>query len=75
MDYLLALDEELKATYLYYQDLLYAFKTADYASFETLLNTLPQHVSNEIKTSVKTLKKTQEPHCQYVPVSLFKRTT
>ena len=28
VDYLLTLDEELKATYHYYQDLLYAFKTA-----------------------------------------------
>lgn len=57
VDYLLTLDEELKATYLYYQDLLYAFKTADYASFEKLLNTLPQQISNAMKTSVKTLKK------------------
>lgn len=57
VDYLLTLDEELKATYLYYQDLLYAFKTADYASFENLLNTLPQQTSNEMKTSIKTLKK------------------
>ncbi|MEG2872765.1 MAG: transposase [Carnobacterium sp.] len=57
VDYLLALDEELKATYLYYQDLFYAFKTADYASFENVLNTVPPKISNEMKKSVNTLKK------------------
>lgn len=56
VDYILTLDKELKTTYLYYQDLLYAFKTADYMFSEKGLNTLPQHVSNEMKTSVKTLK-------------------
>ncbi len=41
----------------YYQDLLYAFKTADYVSFKALLTTVPPKISNEMKKSVKTLKK------------------
>ncbi|MGX7417419.1 transposase [Carnobacterium gallinarum] len=51
------LDDELNETYLYYQDLFYAFKQKDFITFETLLLNVPYQVSSEMKTSIKTLKK------------------
>lgn len=49
VDSLLILDSELRATYMYYRDLLDAYLTA-----------IPPMLSEEIKTSIRTLKKHKE---------------
>ncbi|WP_169741068.1 hypothetical protein [Carnobacterium gallinarum] len=53
IDYLLTLDAELNATYLYYQEFVYTFKQKISPDFQTLLVDVPYQVSSEMKTSVK----------------------
>lgn len=60
VDYLLTLDDELKATYLYYQHLLSAYRTSDYDEFKQLLYQYPGTLSFEMKRSIRTLKKHRE---------------
>ena len=55
VNFLINLDDELKQTYLVYQDLLYSLK---YKNYDLLSNTLHNHSNNislYLKTSIKTL--------------------
>ena len=55
VNFLINLDDELKQTYLVYQDLLYSLKNKNYS---LLTNTLQNHninISAYMKTSIKTL--------------------
>ena len=55
VDFLVNLDNELKETYILYQDLLYAFKKNDYDLLKKTLNKQNTNVSSYMKTSIKTL--------------------
>ena len=55
VDYLINLDEELKQTYLIYQDLLHSFKTNNYDFLRDTLNNYNHNISLYMKTSIKTL--------------------
>ena len=55
VDYLINLDEELKQTYLIYQDLLHSFKTNNYDLLRDTLNNYNHNISSYMKTSIKTL--------------------
>lgn len=56
VNYLINTDEELKQTYLLYQDILYCFKKKNFNKLkESLLNINPK-ISNYMKTSIKTLR-------------------
>lgn len=55
--YLLALDEEYKRTYDFYQDLLYAYDQKDFILFQKTLVKAPKELSAYMRTSVRTLKK------------------
>ena len=58
VDYLLTLDETLKATYDLYQNLLYYSKKNDYKGFKDLiLKTSPKELSPFMQTALKTLRK------------------
>ncbi len=55
VNFLINLDDELKQTYLVYQDLLYSLK---YKNYDLLNNTVHNHsniISSYMKTSIKTL--------------------
>ena len=53
--YLINIDEELKQTYLIYQEILYSFKKKDFNKLKLTLNEINPKVSNYMKTSIKTL--------------------
>lgn len=55
VDYLINLDEELKQTYLIYQDLLYSLKNKKYDLLNKALHNYNSNISSYMKTSVKTL--------------------
>lgn len=57
MDYLLSLNKGLTETYKLYQNLLYCCKTNDFETFSDLLLLSNDLISNQMVTSVKTLKK------------------
>lgn len=55
VDYLINTNEELKLTYLIYQDILYSFKKKDFNRLKQTLNNINPKISNYMKTSIKTL--------------------
>ena len=55
VDFLVNLDDELKQTYLIYQDLLYSLKNKNYDLLKITLNNYNYNVSSYMKTSIKTL--------------------
>ena len=55
VDYLINLNNELKETYLIYQDLLYALKNKNYNLLKATLNNHKLNISSYMKTSIKTL--------------------
>ena len=55
VDYLINTNEELKQTYLLYQDILYHFKKKDFNKLKQILNNPNPKISNYMKTSIKTL--------------------
>ena len=56
VNFLINLDDELKQTYLIYQDLLYSFKNKNYSLLCKTLNNSNINISSYMKTSIKTLK-------------------
>lgn len=55
VDFLVNLDEELKDTYLLYQDILYSFKNKNFNLLNTALNNSYNHISSYMRTSIKTI--------------------
>ena len=55
VNYLINTDEELKQTYILYQDILYCFKKKDFDRLKQVLNNTNPKISNYMKTSIKTL--------------------
>ena len=55
VDFLINLDDELKQTYLVYQDLLYSLKNKNYSLLYKTLNYHNANISSYMKTSIKTL--------------------
>ena len=55
VNYLINTNDELKHTYLIYQDILYSFKKKDFNKLKKLLNNINPKISNYMKTSIKTL--------------------
>ena len=55
VNFLINLDDELKQTYLIYQDLLYSFKNKNYSLLNKTLNNYNPNISSYMKTSIKTL--------------------
>ena len=55
VDYLIIIDEELKRTYLIYQDILCSPKTRNYKLLKSVLINPNNHISSYMKTAVKTL--------------------
>ena len=55
VNYLINLNEELKQTYLIYQEILYSFKKKDFNHLRKTLNSINPSVSSYMKTSIKTL--------------------
>lgn len=55
VNYLINTDEELKQTYLLYQNILYCFKNKDFIKLKRVLNDVSPKMSNYMKTSIKTL--------------------
>ena len=55
LNYLINTNEELKQTYLIYQEILYSIKKKDFNKLKQTLNVINQKVSNYMKTSIKTL--------------------
>jgi transposase len=55
VDFLINLDDELKQTYIVYQDLLYSLKKKNYDLLKNTLNTFNHNISSYMKTSIKTL--------------------
>lgn len=55
VNYLINIDEELKQTYLIYQDILFSFKTNNFNYLKNTLTNANPHISNYMKTSIKTL--------------------
>lgn len=55
VNYLINIDEELKQTYLIYQDILYSFKKKDFNKLKDTLININSKISNYMKTSIKTL--------------------
>ena len=53
--FLINLDDELKSTYILYQNLLYALKHKNYNLLTNSLNNAPNNISSYMKTSVNTL--------------------
>ena len=54
--YLINLNKELKDTYEMYQNILYSIKNNKISDLEIILNNKELHVSDYMKTSIKTLK-------------------
>lgn len=55
VDYLINTNEELKQTYLIYQDILYCLKIKDFNKLKQILSNYSPKISNYMKTSIKTL--------------------
>lgn len=55
VNYLINIDEELKQTYLIYQDILFSFKTNNFNYLKNTLTNINPNISNYMKTSIKTL--------------------
>ena len=55
VDYLINIDNELKQTYLIFQDILFAFKTNNFIYLNDSLNNVNPNISCYMKTSIKTL--------------------
>ena len=55
VNYLINTNEELKQTYLIYQEILYSFKNKDFKKLKQTLSNANSKISNYIKTSIKTL--------------------
>lgn len=55
VNYLISIDEELKQTYLIYQDILFSFKTNNFNYLKNILTNANSNISNYMKTSIKTL--------------------
>jgi transposase len=55
VDYLINLDDELRQTYLVYQDILHALKEKNYQLLKFTLSNYPTNISDYMKTSIKTL--------------------
>ena len=55
VDYLINIDEELKQTYLIYQDILHSLKTRNYKLLKSVLINPNNNISSYMKTTVKTL--------------------
>lgn len=55
VDYLINIDEELKQTYLIYQDILHSLKTRNYKLLKSVLINPNNNISSYMKTAVKTL--------------------
>ena len=55
VDYLINIDEELKQTYLIYQDILHSLKTRNYKLLKSVLISQNNNISSYMKTTVKTL--------------------
>lgn len=55
VDYLINIDEELKQTYLIYQDILHSLKIRNYKLLKSVLINPNNNISSYMKTTVKTL--------------------
>lgn len=55
VDFLVNLNNELKETYILYQNLLYSFKKNNYDLLKKTLNKQNINISSYMKTSIKTL--------------------
>ena len=55
VNYLINTNEELKQTYLIYQEILYSFKKKDFKKLKQTLSNTNSNISNYMKTSIKTL--------------------
>ena len=55
VNYLINTNEELKQTYLIYQEILYSFKKKDFKKLKQTLSNANSKISNYMKTSIKTL--------------------
>ena len=55
VNYIINTNEELKQTYLVYQNLLSSIKNKDFNSFSCVLNNHSNYISDYMKTSIKTL--------------------
>ena len=55
VDYLINIDEELKQTYLIYQDILHSLKTRNYKLLKLVLINPNNNISSYMKTAIKTL--------------------
>ena len=55
VNYLINIDEELKQTYLIYQEILYSIKRKNFNKLKQTLNNINPKISNYMKTSIKTL--------------------
>ncbi len=55
VNYLINTNEELKQTYLVYQEILYAFRKKDFNKLKQVLNNVNPLISNYMRTSINTL--------------------
>ena len=55
VNYLINTNEELKQTYLIYQDILYSFKKKDFNKLRETLNNINPKISYYMKASIKNL--------------------
>ena len=55
VNYLINTNEELKQTYLIYQEILYSFKKKDFKKLKQTLGNTNSKISNYMKASIKTL--------------------
>ena len=55
VNYLINTNEELKQTYLIYQEILYSFKKKNFKKLKKTLSNTNSNISNYMKTSIKTL--------------------
>jgi len=55
VNYLINTNEELKQTYLIYQEILYSFKKKDFKKLKQTLSNANSKISDYMKTSIKTL--------------------
>lgn len=60
LDYLLSLDDELKATYEYYQEFMLAFDFKNEVKINNLLSNIPNDIFDYMKTALKSMKKNKE---------------
>ena len=56
VNYIVSQNDELKNTYIIYQELLYAFKNNNKSLFNKIIDTDHTNISSYMKTSIKTLK-------------------